>query len=777
MSKKVILSVVLSVALIFGVLVLNSCGETVDVGTIWHSGEGTPTADCGKIGDFYFETDSYDVWQKDDSGWTVIANIKGSDGATGPQGETGPQGPQGEKGEQGIQGEIGPQGVQGPQGGMGATGATGATGPQGPKGDKGDSGIEDITKVYIGYGGVIWCDNEKTQISVGFQDDDVCEDTIGLVGDMSKVFPGEYINLSSTRVALMSYYMRATNKTLYSGLAVKEISVFAKDAGVLYIGTANVADVANARKSGAAYTAKTIAYSVVAGENVITFDNPIYVGDNETIVLGGDGSVSLYYAKNVPVDDEDGNFALLNGFSNMNVVSGDQYADTLAIKVRFDTTGTAVDTPIVPELRSDSNGDTVYARSVASHLTPFAYKYNYEVYEEKQITKVGLPVVSVKAIDENQQFTIHVVNVNGTGTLKDNIVKSYKLTLPVDQLGTDKSAVKKWIYIDTSELGIYVGKGQTVAFGDSADTVSWGYGAPAVSTKKYGFFNGNMAFTANMGTGSETGIFFDLYYSVSISVDIEDHIATLIEENEKALENNKSLQLIEALREKGINNFSILGDSISTYNGYTNGSTVAAETNSTIGSNGCWYYTSRGDMTSAEYTWWYMASQECETPILVNNSYSGDQLAGSGLGLSRCEQLHDDTGSNAGTNPDFIAVFFGTNDLGRNVTGSNFRTLYTQMVDKMQAKYKDADIFLFTLLPVSDTDVTPAELVEYNNIIKEIAVAKGCYVVDICANSGITWDNYTEKTIDGTHPNRAGMELIKETFLQALYDAYVGKKN
>ena len=217
---------------------------------------------------------------------------------------------------------------------------------------------------------------------------------------------------------------------------------------------------------------------------------------------------------------------------------------------------------------------------------------------------------------------------------------------------------------------------------------------------------------------------------------------------------------------------SILGDSISTYNGYSNGS-AANTTNSTISSNACWYYTSRGDMTSAAYTWWYQANERLGLQLLVNNSYSGDQLAGSGLGLTRCEQLHDDTGDNAGTNPDLIAVYFGTNDIGRNVSADTFRELYAQMVDKMQAKYKDADIFLFTLTPFGDTDVTADELNAYNAIIREIAEAKGCYVVDLYANSGINWDNYATYTIDGTHPNQAGMDLITACFIDAIEKAYV----
>ncbi|MBO5384065.1 MAG: AraC family transcriptional regulator, partial [Ruminococcus sp.] len=122
------------------------------------------------------------------------------------------------------------------------------------------------------------------------------------------------------------------------------------------------------------------------------------------------------------------------------------------------------------------------------------------------------------------------------------------------------------------------------------------------------------------------------------------------------------------------------------------------------------------------HTWWRQAAFSSGLDVLVNNSWSGDQLGGtSGKGLTRCDQLHDDTGSNAGTKPDIIAVFFGTNDLGRNVAPETFESLYTQMVDKMQAAYPGADIFLFTLLNCSDLDVTTEELYLYNDIIRNIA--------------------------------------------------------
>ena len=110
---------------------------------------------------------------------------------------------------------------------------------------------------------------------------------------------------------------------------------------------------------------------------------------------------------------------------------------------------------------------------------------------------------------------------------------------------------------------------------------------------------------------------------------------------------------------------SILGDSISTYANYSNG-TAAGTANSTI-KNGAVYYPRSGFDVTAESTWWYQAAQELEMDILVNNSWSGSCLLNTRSGtvgayVDRCVQLHDDTGDNAGQMPDIIAIFLGTND-------------------------------------------------------------------------------------------------------------------
>ena len=65
-------------------MALTGCSETpVDVGTIWLSGIDAPAASKGKAGDFYLDTQTLDIYQKDSEGWKKVGSLdseKGDDG-------------------------------------------------------------------------------------------------------------------------------------------------------------------------------------------------------------------------------------------------------------------------------------------------------------------------------------------------------------------------------------------------------------------------------------------------------------------------------------------------------------------------------------------------------------------------------------------------------------------------------------------------------------------------------------------------------------------------
>ena len=106
-------------------------------------------------------------------------------------------------------------------------------------------------------------------------------------------------------------------------------------------------------------------------------------------------------------------------------------------------------------------------------------------------------------------------------------------------------------------------------------------------------------------------------------------------------------------------------------------------------------------------------------------------------------------------------------------TAEEFGTAYQTMLDSISAKYSGAKVFCFTLIPNNQrTDQT--EWNAYNEQIRTVVENNSfAILVDIAQNSGIDWSNYTNYTVDGVHPNLAGMKKIADVFEAALSAAYV----
>ena len=257
---------------------------------------------------------------------------------------------------------------------------------------------------------------------------------------------------------------------------------------------------------------------------------------------------------------------------------------------------------------------------------------------------------------------------------------------------------------------------------------------------------------------------------------------------------------------------SVLGDSISTFQGYSNDAGV----NSTIGGNGPRYDTGAADTKPGSYcllesvndTWWMHFANRSGMKLLVNNSWAGSQVFGGQTSdgrvipaayLERCVNLHDDTladnPENAPIHPDVIFVYLGINDYNFNrsnvgtgpvdyeslvnedgtyITPSTFGEAYGILLHKMQNAYPNAQIFAMTLLPENLYSVDLAAWEQHNAYIRAAAQYYGIPLVDLAENCAITWDNYSGYMIDKIHPTTAGMALISdciEAELAAYYKA------
>lgn len=113
------------------------------------NGAGVPAEDLGVDGDVYLDSNNGDLYKKEESTWTSIANLKGAKGDTGAKGEKGDKGDTGSKGADGANGKSAYQiwldaGNTGTEQDFLASlkGIKGDTGAKGDKGDKGDTGAK-----------------------------------------------------------------------------------------------------------------------------------------------------------------------------------------------------------------------------------------------------------------------------------------------------------------------------------------------------------------------------------------------------------------------------------------------------------------------------------------------------------------------------------------------------------------------------------------------------------------------------------------------------------
>lgn len=224
--------------------------------------------------------------------------------------------------------------------------------------------------------------------------------------------------------------------------------------------------------------------------------------------------------------------------------------------------------------------------------------------------------------------------------------------------------------------------------------------------------------------------------------------------------------------------FSILGDSISTLDGYNpKGYEV--------------FY--RGDncqmsgVTNMTDTWWGKVIDFFGGELLVNNSWSGSRvtkhpnnqtLFPSGCSNERTGSLHINN-----TKPDVIIIYLGINDWANGVEldGTSvfadeldmkyFSFAYKTIIEKIKSNYPEAEIMCCTL-NTTFMSSNPSfkfpytfcgkHIEEYNRIIMNTANTYSCRVIDLYGYY-LPYD-----TIDGTHPNAQGMNLLATMMIREI---------
>lgn len=223
--------------------------------------------------------------------------------------------------------------------------------------------------------------------------------------------------------------------------------------------------------------------------------------------------------------------------------------------------------------------------------------------------------------------------------------------------------------------------------------------------------------------------------------------------------------------------FSILGDSISTLDGYNPPECAV-------------FYDREHKYLSGvfapEDTWWGQVIEALGGSLLVNNAWSGSlvtkhpscEVASYGCSEERSGGLHQGQ-----TEPDVVMVLLGTNDWGcgmrveptQDEQGLNvFRVAYGHMLAAIHRFYPDAEIWCLTL-PRSQWRKNPdfqpptyfagGHIRQYCDAIAQCARENNCILLDIFDPQN-PYD-----TIDGFHPNAEGMHTISQAVLQQLRKA------
>lgn len=246
---------------------------------------------------------------------------------------------------------------------------------------------------------------------------------------------------------------------------------------------------------------------------------------------------------------------------------------------------------------------------------------------------------------------------------------------------------------------------------------------------------------------------------------------------------------------KNNSRIAIIGDSISTYEGYMPGSWRV-------------YYEGKirqyTGVLSVEDTWWKLLSKKLCASEVRSYSYSGSMVEGAGFPAacspSRIQAVVDD-----GFNPDTFIIFMGINDYGwggslnqakggseaksymvdecfsdtesflaNESSLSDFESAYLQLLKNINDNFAEAAVFCCSLLPAYisginiDTfayNLRNVPFFDYN-----VAIKSACDRSESATYLDLASFCLTYETLDGTHPTSLGMQQIAELVKCAIYN-------
>ena len=229
---------------------------------------------------------------------------------------------------------------------------------------------------------------------------------------------------------------------------------------------------------------------------------------------------------------------------------------------------------------------------------------------------------------------------------------------------------------------------------------------------------------------------------------------------------------------------SILGDSISTYNGYNpKGYAVYYDEDMQM----------RNGLQSVYDTWWAKVNQEINAFLCINNSFSESKVSG-GEFPAGCSQERITNLRTSEYTPDLILIYMGFNDFGYGIPISCaplsndgkanlrcFEDAYHQMLIGLRYFYPNAKIICATLMRTTlkqnslwhfPDKMGGTNIDDYNDAIRR--AADNCHIglADLAKRyiniSSLNKRDRRYETLDGAHPTAKGHQTIADEWISCL---------
>ena len=443
------------------------------------------------------------------------------------------------------------------------------------------------------------------------------------------------------------------------------------------------------------------------------------------------------------------------------------------------------------------------------------------------LKSISIPVHTTGPCDQEGKliFTLYVQE-KSLGGLQASALRTYKIKIDPTQYGLteETSDVMKYIDVDLTPYEIVLAENETLAMYARTDTV-----VPVMASNLNPLDSReiNEAVEPLLKNYPQAQNFYSMVGTSNLkllqSVLLYDFefVRTYTEAEVKAMQDaEKQYQsVVDLLKERYEGKYiSILGDSISTFEGYSNNTSI----NSTIGGNLIHYNYTRNPHTW-EQTYWGRIIEETGMQLCVSNAWGSAVVYGtSGWGYkdsapNRAVQLH----RNDGTKPDVILMYMGINDFRRGTSWpfgdlyniiknadpaeynalvgdwfdsvlaatqngtvfmktengvekpvyTSFEQAYALAVYRMMEKYAEAEVLCIGLECNGDNNFFVDRQKQYNLVIKAIAEYFGAAFVDQYGEySNIDINNMYFYGNDAValHPNSAGHADMARMIMQTM---------